>query len=60
MWVRDGRMSRDEAMKIADEFDGKRPASLDNFLTDFEISEEEFMEIAKSHRVSPWKEEKEY
>lgn len=60
MWIRDGQMSREEAMKIAEKYDGKRPSNLDKFLEDIGISEEEFMEIAKKHRVSPWKNEKEY
>jgi len=60
MFIRDGDLSRIKALEIAEKFDGKRPHSLDNFLRDLRISEEEFMEIAKKHRVSPWKNEKEY
>jgi len=53
--VRNGRMSRDEAEKLTAEYDGKRPASLDLFLRYVGLDEEEFMDIAMSHTVSPWK-----
>lgn len=51
--IRNGRLSRDEAMKLVQEHDGKRPASLDIFLEYVGITEEEFMSIAIQHVVSP-------
>ncbi len=51
--VRNNLMDRDTALRLTKEFDGKRPASLDYFLEIMNISEEEFMEIALSHVVSP-------
>ncbi len=52
--IRNGRMDREQALELAKEFDGKRPPSLDLFLNFVGISEEEFLEIAQSHSVSPW------
>ncbi|MCX8130812.1 MAG: N-acetyl sugar amidotransferase [Clostridia bacterium] len=51
--IRNGRMSREEAMKYIKEYEGKRPASLDVFLDYVGISEEEFNEIAVSLMVHP-------
>lgn len=51
--IRNGRLSRDEAMKLVQEHDGKRPASLDIFLEYVGLTEEEFMAIALQHVVSP-------
>ena len=53
--IRNGRMKRDEAMKLTEKYDGKRPASLDVFLEYLDLSEEEFMKIAMSHCVAPYK-----
>lgn len=51
--VRNGRLSRPEAEKLTDQADGRRPASLDVFLQYVGISEEEFLETALTHVVSP-------
>lgn len=53
--IRNKRMSRDNAMKLAEKYDGQRPASLDYFLEVLKISEDEFIEIVAKHRVEPWK-----
>jgi hypothetical protein len=53
--IRNSRMSREEALKLTEEYDGKRPASLDIFLNYLGISEEEFMAIALSHQIAPYK-----
>jgi len=53
--IRNGRMGRDEALRIMKEYDGKRPASLNVFLDYLGIDEEEFMKIAMSHQVAPYK-----
>jgi N-acetyl sugar amidotransferase len=51
--IRNGRLTREEGMKLMELYDGKRPASLDYFLEIIGIREEEFMEIALKHVVSP-------
>lgn len=51
--IRNGRISREEAMKLVKEYEGKRPSSLDIFLNFLGLSEEKFNEIALSHTVSP-------
>lgn len=51
--IRNGRLSREEAMKLVQEHDGKRPASLDVFLEYVGLTEEEFMAIVLPHVVSP-------
>lgn len=53
--IREGRKTREEALKLIQKYDGKRPASLDLFLELIGISEEEFMKIAMSHCVAPYK-----
>ncbi len=52
--IRNGRMTREEGLKLTEEYDGKRPASLDLFLDYTGITEEEFMETAQKHAVEPW------
>jgi len=52
--IRNGRLSRDEGEKLQAQYDGKRPASLDEFLQYVKMDEEEFLDIAMSHRVPPW------
>lgn len=56
--IREGQsITREEALKLEAEYDGKRPASLDLFLEWVGLSEEEFMKIATSHTVSPYRHE---
>lgn len=52
--IRNGRLSRDEALALINGQEGKRPPSLDLFLSYVGLTEDEFMEIAMSHRVSPY------
>lgn len=52
--VRNGTMTRDEALKLVKENDGKRPASLDIFLDVLGITEEEFLNYLALHEVKPW------
>ena len=52
--VRNGRKTREEAMKLTKEYDGIRPESLDVFLSYLGISEDEFNNIAMSHQVAPY------
>lgn len=53
--IRNGRISREEGIRLVDEYDGKRPASMDWFLKILDITEEEFYAILESHRVDPWR-----
>jgi N-acetyl sugar amidotransferase len=52
--IRHGRITRDDALKIIDEYENKRPPSLDLFLDFVGLTEEEFMEISMGHMVSPY------
>lgn len=52
--LRKGNVSKDDAINRIAEFEGKRPASLDIFLDMLGISEAQFEEIIKNHRVDPW------
>ncbi len=53
--IRNGRMTREDALALMGQFDGKRPASLDVFLKSIGMDEEEFLRIATSLAVAPWK-----
>ncbi len=55
--LRNKRISQEEAAKKIEQYDGKRPASLDIFLKMLDITEDEFMEMALKHVVSPHKHE---
>lgn len=49
--IRNGRISRPEALKLVQEYEGQRPHALDLFLEYTGLSEVEFMEIAVSHKL---------
>jgi N-acetyl sugar amidotransferase len=49
--IRNGRISREEAIKLVAEFEGTRPHSLDLFLEYTGLTEPEFFEIALSHKI---------
>jgi len=51
--VRNSRIDRDDAQKLVDEYDGKRPESLDHFLEMMSLTEKEFNTIALQHTVPP-------
>jgi N-acetyl sugar amidotransferase len=51
--IRNGRMTRAEGEALTEEFDGRRPASLDLFLDYLGIDEAEFMDIVRPHVVAP-------
>lgn len=53
--IRNKRLTREEAMKLTEQYDGKRPASLDLLLKFLEMTEDEFTQIAMSHQVAPYK-----
>jgi len=50
--IRNGFMTRDKAMGIIKEYDGKRPGSLDYFLKIVEMDEDKFTKIAYGHKVT--------
>ncbi|MFZ5994612.1 MAG: N-acetyl sugar amidotransferase [Thermodesulfobacteriota bacterium] len=53
--IRNDRMRRDEALEMIKKIEGKRPPSLDIFLEYTGLTEDEFLEIAMSHGVSPYR-----
>lgn len=53
--IRNKRMSRADAEKLVKEYEGKRPATLELFLKMIGMPESEFIRIALSHAVSPYK-----
>jgi len=53
--IRNGRLSRDEAMEMISLHEGKRPPSLDLFLKFVGLTEQEFLQVALSHGVSPYR-----
>lgn len=52
--IRNGRMTREEGLDQLDQYEGKRPPSLDIFLEMLGLTETEFLDIAESHMVSPY------
>ena len=52
--IRSGRLTREEGVALEQEYDGKRPASMDWFLEILGMSEAEFYEILKPLEVFPW------
>lgn len=52
--IRNHRLSRQQGLKLAKQYDGKRPASMDWFLEILGITEKEFMDIASKHAVPPY------
>jgi N-acetyl sugar amidotransferase len=55
--IRNKRLARPEALRLIGEYEAKRPPSLDLFLSYVGLDEMEFMDIAMSHGVSPYKHE---
>jgi hypothetical protein len=53
--IRHDRLSREEGLGMINQYEGKKPRSLEIFLDMVGLTEEEFFEISKSHTVSPWK-----
>jgi N-acetyl sugar amidotransferase len=52
--IRNHRMERGQAIELVEKYEGRRPASLELFLEFVGLDEEEFMEVAMSHTVSPY------
>lgn len=53
--IRNKRMTREEGWKLVEQYDGKKPASLEHFLEFLQITEDEFVEIVSKHAIHPWK-----
>lgn len=53
--IRNGRKTREEALALENEYDGKKPASIKWFLDILELTEDEFYDILEKHQVHPWK-----
>ncbi len=49
--IRNGRKNRSDAMSLVNEFENKRPASLETFLSFIGLNEDEFMEVIRNHRI---------
>ena len=52
--IRHGRMDRATGAALAQQYDGKEPASLGWFLQTVGITRDDFYEMALSHVVDPW------
>ena len=52
--IRNGVLERNEGLKLCEQYDGRRPASLDLFLKVIGITEQEFEEILLSQAVIDW------
>ena len=52
--IRHGRLQKQDGERLIAEYEGKRPPSLDLFLEIVGLTEEEFIEIALAHQVSPY------
>lgn len=52
---RNGRLTKEQGEKMIKAYEGKRPPSLDLFLEFVGLTEEEFLEIAMGHQVSPYR-----
>lgn len=51
--IRHGRISRDKAMEMIKEFEGRKPKSLEVFLEYIGLTEEQFNEIVSRHLIPP-------
>lgn len=52
--IRHGRLKKEDGEKLIAEYEGRRPPSLDLFLQFVGLTEQEFIEIAMAHQVSPY------
>jgi N-acetyl sugar amidotransferase len=52
--IRNGRMKKEDGERLVKEYEGRRPPSLDIFLDFIGLTEEEFLEVAMGHQVSPY------
>lgn len=54
MDVRNGRAEASEGARLVEQYEGRRPPSLDLFLEFIGLTEAEFLQIAMEHQVSPY------
>ena len=52
--IRHGRKTREEALRLEAQYDGKRPASMDWFLEILGMTEDEYYAYLKPLEVHPW------
>ena len=52
--IRNGRKTREEALRLEEQYDGKRPASMDWFLEILNMTEDEYYDYLRAHAVHPW------
>lgn len=52
--IRNGEMDRELGLSLSLQYDGKRPASLDDFLAILDITEDEFERMLLSNAVTDW------
>jgi N-acetyl sugar amidotransferase len=52
--VRNKLIAKEDGLKMIEEYEGKRPPSLDLFLEFVGLTENEFLDIAMGHQVSPY------
>jgi hypothetical protein len=52
--IRNGKLNRGDALKLVNEYEGRRPYSLNLFLEFLEISEAELFSILENQAVDPW------
>lgn len=52
--IRNGRLTREKALALVRQWEGKRPASLDVLLTWLKLSEAELYRLVRPLAVSPW------
>jgi len=52
--IRNGELERDKGLQLVRDYDGKRPASLDDFLEFLGINEDEFESILLGNSVANW------
>ena len=52
--IRNGRITLDEATKLVQEYEGKKPQSVQLLLEYLGLTEDQFEAILKSHAISPW------
>ena len=51
--IRHGRLTRDDALKYIEKYEGRKPKSLEVFMEYVGISEDEFNEIVSKHLIPP-------
>lgn len=52
--IRNNELDREKGLLLAQKYDGKRPASLYQFLELLNLTEDEFVEILRENEVSDW------